>query len=83
MRNVKQLCIVSYNMHGFFQDVETVMDLICSSLCPDRGSAPNMGMFPIRAPLIYVPYVTCAKDVRHIFCAPAMPKSSKHILTSI
>jgi len=48
-----------------------------------RGSAPNMGMFLIWAPLISVPYVTYAKEVRHVFCAPAMPKSSEHILTSI
>jgi len=49
-----------------------------------RGSAPNrpMGMFLIWAPLISVPYVTYAKEVRHVFCAPAMPKSSEHILTS-
>ena len=49
----------------------------------DRGSAPNMGMFLIWAPLIYVPYVTYAKEVRRVFCAAAMPKSSEHILTSI
>ena len=48
-----------------------------------RGSAPNMGMFLIWAPLISVPYVTYAKEVRRVFCAAAMPKSSEHILTSI
>jgi len=48
-----------------------------------RGSAPNMGTFLIWAPLISVPYVTYAKEVRHVFCAPAMPKSSEHILASI
>jgi len=48
-----------------------------------RGSAPNMGLFLIWAPLISVPYVTYATEVRHVFCAPAMPKSSEHILTSI
>ena len=32
-----------------------------------RGSAPNMGMFLIWAPLISVPYVTCAKEVRRVY----------------
>jgi len=49
----------------------------------DRGSAPNMGMCLIWASLISVPYVTYAKEVRRVFCAPAMPKSSEHIWTSI
>ena len=31
-----------------------------------------MGMFLIWAPLISVPYETYAKEVRYIFCAPAM-----------
>jgi len=30
-----QLYIVSYNMHGFYQGMETVKDLICGPLCPD------------------------------------------------
>jgi len=47
------------------------------------GSAPNMGLFLIWTLLISVPYVTYAKEVRRVFCAPTMPKSSKHILTSI
>ena len=34
MANVK-LSIVSYNMHGFYQGMETVKDLICSPSCPD------------------------------------------------
>jgi len=42
-----------------------------------------MGMFLIWAPLISVHYVTYANEVRHVFCAPAMPKSSERILTSI
>ena len=31
----KHLRIVSYNMHGFFQGIETVKEIITSSLCPD------------------------------------------------
>jgi len=55
---------------------------LCYSVHTGRGSASNMGMFLIWAPLISVPYVTYAKEVRHVFRAPAMPKSSEHILTS-
>jgi len=35
MASVRQLCIVSYNMCGFYQSIETVKDLICNPLCPD------------------------------------------------
>ena len=35
MASVRQLCIVSYNMRGFYQGIETVKDLICNPLCPD------------------------------------------------
>ena len=54
-----------------------------SNLYVELGSAPNTGTFLIWAPLISVPYVTYDTEVRRVFCAPAMPKSSEHILTSI
>jgi len=59
-------------------------DLVCICLLllshisaqESRGSAPNMGTFLVWAPLISVPYVTYATEVRHVFCAPGMAKSS-------
>ena len=35
MANVNELCIVSYNMHGFYQGIEVVKDLCCSAQSPD------------------------------------------------
>jgi len=32
---IKNVTVVSYNMHGFYQGIETVKDLLCSTLCPD------------------------------------------------
>jgi len=46
MANVKQLSIVSYNMHGFYQGMETVKDLICSPSCADIISVQEHWLTP-------------------------------------
>ena len=46
MANVKQLYIVSYNMHGFYQGMETVKDPICSPPCRDIVLVPEHWLTP-------------------------------------